>query len=380
MVIEPLNIVGLATHNNYGGAQSALNKLIAALTKRGHNAELWFLYRTPGEHEAEVANARLLLSHAAQGVSGYLRAALALRQALRDTRPDALISFLPMANILGQTLAATEGIRARVASQRNPGWTYDKRIQILDKVAGTIGIYRAIVCVSEAVRESFAHYPDAYRRRLLIVSNGVDLQLPIIDRGSARRIFGLPLDGFVVAAVGRLCVQKNQTLLIDALAGAPGVVLALAGDGEDRALLERRARELGIGGRVFFLGKISASSVPELLIAADTFAQPSLFEGQSNALLEAMAAGLPIVASDIPSQRETLTDDTGRLRGLLLSLDCPEEWAEALQQLKASAEERSSLGGAAAARSSAFTMDRMAAGFEAAIAAARKGTVSSRGA
>jgi glycosyltransferase involved in cell wall biosynthesis len=373
-ILEPLHIVGLATHNSCGGAQSALRKLIDALAKRGHNAELWFLYRTRGEHETEAPNARLLLPHAAQGVSGYLRTALVLRRALRDARPDALISFLPLANVLGQTLAATEGVGARVASQRNPGWTYDNPMPMLDKVAGTIGIYRAIVCVSEAVRESFAYYPEAYRRRLLVVPNGIDAQLPTIDRRNARRVFGLPLEGFVVAAVSRLCAQKNLTLLLDAVAGALGVTLALAGDGEDRAMLERRARELGIAGRVVFLGKISATSVPELLAGVDAFAQPSLFEGQSNALLEAMAAGLPILASDIPSQRETLTDDAGQTRGLLLPLYHPEEWVKALQQLQASAEERSALGRAAAAHSAAFTVDRMAAGFEAAVAAARNGT------
>jgi glycosyltransferase involved in cell wall biosynthesis len=369
-IIEPLRIVGLATHNSYGGAQSALRRLMDALAKRGHHAELWFIYRTRGEHETEAPNARVLLPHAARGVPGYLRAALALRRALRDGRPDALISFLPLANVLGQTIAATEGIRARIASQRNPGWTYDHPIPMLDKVAGLIGIYRTVVCVSEAVRQSFAHYPEAYRRRLLVVPNGIDLRLPEIDRAVVRRVFGLPLEGFVVAAVGRLSAQKNLTLLLDAVARALGITLALAGDGEDRAILERRTRELGIGERVVFLGKISAKSVPELLVGVDAFAQPSLFEGQSNALLEAMAAGLPILASDIPSQRETLTDDAGQPCGLLLPLDHPEEWARALQQLQPNAKEKSALGRAAANRSAAFTVERMAAGFEAVMAAA----------
>lgn len=371
--LAPLRIVGLATHNTYGGAQSALSRLIDALAKRGHHAELWFLYRTRGEHEAEIPRARLLLPYAPEGVWGYSQAALALCHALRTARPDALLTFLPLANVLGQTLATTSRIRGRVASQRNPAWTYNRLMRMLDKVAGIIGIYRTIVCVSEAVRQSYTHYPETYRRRLLVVPNGVDPHLPALRRADVRREFRLPLEGFVVAAVGRLCVQKNLSLLLDGVARALGTTLALAGDGDDRAMLERHARELGISERVVFLGKISTASVSELLIGVDAFAQPSLFEGQSNALLEAMAAGLPILASDIPSQRETLTDDTGQPCARLLPLDCPEEWARALEQLQLNAKQRSALGRAAAARCADFTVERMAAGFEAAIVTARHG-------
>jgi glycosyltransferase involved in cell wall biosynthesis len=349
-----------------------------ALAKRGHHAELWFLYDTRGEHKPEVPHARLLLPQPARGVSGYLRAALALRRALRDGRPDALISFLPLANVLGQTLAAMEGVRTRVASQRNPSWTYDNPMPMLDKVAGTIGIYRTIVCVSEAVRQSFAHYPEAYRSRLLVVPNGIEPRLPALNRADVRRVFGLPLKGFVVAAVGRLCPQKNLTLLLDAVARALGITLAIAGDGEDRPMLERRAWQLGISDRVVFFGEISAARVAELLVGVDAFAQPSLFEGQSNALLEAMAAGLPILASDIPSQRETLTGDSGQPCGLLLPQD-PEQWARALQELQPNAEGRFVLGRAATARSKDFTVERMAAGFEDAMATARKGSRLIRG-
>jgi glycosyltransferase involved in cell wall biosynthesis len=162
-------------------------------------------------------------------------------------------------------------------------------------------------------------------------------------------------------------------MLLTVAARTPEVFLVLAGDGEDRRGLERHAQALGISERVVFLGRLPAGSVPELLDAADVFAQPSVYEGHSNALLEAMAAGLPILASDIPSQRETLTDDAGQLCGLLLPLDDSESWAKALQQLAKDPGARSKLGLAAADCSTAFTIERVAAAFEVAIVAARAG-------
>ena len=364
---KPLRIVGLVTHNSHGGAQTALTELMNALAARGHRTEVWFLYRTRGEHEIEAPGARLFCPRPAGGASGYLRAALALHRALRQERPDALVSFLPLANVFGQMLAMLAGVPARVASQRSPGWTYAGPIQMLDRIAGTIGIYGQTVCVSEAVRNSFAHYPAAYRDRLIVVSNGIAPRSTCAEKPVARRALGLPVRAFVIAAIGRLCAEKNLKLIVDALEQTPGVLLVVAGDGENRAALERYVQTIGVRDRVIFLGHLATAKVSELLSAADLLVQPSLFEGQSNAMLEAMAAGLAVLASDIPPQRQTLIDEEGRHCGLLLPLGEPETWAHALQRLQIDAKERQRLGRAAAERSAAFTVERMAEGFEAAI-------------
>jgi glycosyltransferase involved in cell wall biosynthesis len=367
---ESLRVVGLVTHNHYGGAQTALTKLMDALAARGHRTELWFLYRSRDQHEIEAPEARLLWPSPARDASGHLQAALALYRALRRARPDALVSFLPLANVLGQMLAMIAGVPARVASQRSPGCTYARPMQVLDGLAGTLGVYGRTVCVSQAVRSSFDGYPAAYRDRLIVVPNGIAQRLPGANKAAARGALALPKRAFVIAAVGRLCAEKNLKVVFDALARTPGALLALAGDGADRPALECYAQRIGIVDRVVFLGSLASELVSRLLSAADLFVQPSLFEGQSNAMLEAMAARLPILASDIPAQREVLIDETGRHCGLLLPLGDPQRWANALQELQADPEERERLGCAAAKRSRAFTLDRTAEGFEKAIRAA----------
>ena len=110
--------------------------------------------------------------------------------------------------------------------------------------------------------------------------------------------------------VGRLVLAKNQAELIRAMPAIlrefPRSHLLIAGEGPERRALEETISELGLSASVHLLG--NRSDIPELLRLADVFVFPSLYEGHPGALVEAMFASLPIVASDIPVHRETLLD------------------------------------------------------------------------
>ncbi len=118
---------------------------------------------------------------------------------------------------------------------------------------------------------------------------------------------GLHPDGLLVLSVGRLTEQKGHIYLLEAIPGIieqfPSTVFAIAGDGPLRAELEARAERLGISKSVHFLGM--RSDVPALLQMAHIFALPSLWEGLPIALLEAMAAGLPVVATRVEGVEES---------------------------------------------------------------------------
>jgi glycosyltransferase involved in cell wall biosynthesis len=161
----------------------------------------------------------------------------------------------------------------------------------------------ALVAVSGPIRDELvaAGFPG---ERVHVIPNGVDTRrhVPVDDgeRRRARRALGLPPVPAVVYA-GRLAPEKGVDVLVDAWADARrrGCVatLVLVGDGPERPALERRARDHGILGTVRFAG--SAPDVAPWLRAADAFALPSRTEGLSVALLEAMATGLPVVATDV---------------------------------------------------------------------------------
>ncbi|HSK41791.1 MAG TPA: glycosyltransferase family 4 protein [Arenibaculum sp.] len=358
-----LRVVCLITHMDQGGAQEAILRLARQLRARGHEAQVWFLYEKVPAYRDEP-HTRVLVPVAEPGIGGYRRIVTDLVRAFSGHRPDAVISFLPLANVVGQAAAAMAGIRCRIASQRNPWWTYGPVMRRADRIAGTTGLYTCNVVNSRSVRDSFERHPEAYRRRLRVVYYGIDWTPSDLDRRAARDRVGLPGQEPLVLVLGRLCEQKNQDLAMRAFARRPGGGLVLAGDGEDRAALRGLAADLGILERVHFLGKVARADVPHLLRAVDVFAQPSRYEGQSNALLEAMNAGLAIVASSIPPQVETLGEPGEEPAGRIVDLDDTDGWSLALAELLGSAGLRADLGHRAKMRARAFSVERMADGFE----------------
>ncbi|MDH4099927.1 MAG: glycosyltransferase family 4 protein [Nitrospirota bacterium] len=156
--------------------------------------------------------------------------------------------------------------------------------------------------------------------RIVSIPNGVDtaLYVPCNDRRRQRERLGLDPNRRTVVFMGRLELQKGAEYLLKAWpevqATVPDAMLLMIGEGHRRASLEKMATELGIAKDVRFLGVVSPSNV--YLQAADLFVLPSLAEGMSNALLEAMATGLPCVAVRNGSNEGIISDG---VNGLLVS-------------------------------------------------------------
>lgn len=132
----------------------------------------------------------------------------------------------------------------------------------------------------------------------------------------------------LVLTPARLNAQKGHDTLLEAIAELPEALFLLAGDGPERGRLEDRVAKLGIGDRVRFLGR--REDVPQLLAACDVFCLPSLYEGSSLAVLEAMAAGIAIVSSAIGGTEELIEDGRG---GLLVPPGDATALAAALRRL-----------------------------------------------
>lgn len=167
--------------------------------------------------------------------------------------------------------------------------------------------HRAAACVTvcEALARPLAEMgvpPD----RLRVLRNGVDLtQFRPRDRAEARRRLGL--DGPTLLSVGLLIERKGHHLVIDALADLPGFTLLIAGGGPERAALERRVRNHGFGERVRFLGEVAHADLAEVYSAADALVLASSREGWANVLLESVACGTPVVATDVWGTAEVVT-------------------------------------------------------------------------
>ena len=172
-----------------------------------------------------------------------------------------------------------------------------------------------LICVSEAARSSFVER-GVPPEKLRVVRNGIVLRPLPSDRAGTRAVLEPAPRARIVLTIGRMTEQKGHRYLLDAvpavLARHPDVYFLWAGVGPLQSQLRAWVRTLGLEGRVWFLGR--RHDVADLLAAADLFVLPSLFEGLPLVVLEAMAAGLPVVGTRVCGTAEAVHDGvTGRL-------------------------------------------------------------------
>ena len=165
-------------------------------------------------------------------------------------------------------------------------------------IQGAIVGAAALVTVSSALREALLAL-GAPPEKVTVLRNGVDTALfhPPADRAAARAALGL--SGPTLISVGHLIERKGHHLAIEALAALPGWTLLVVGEGPERPRLAALAARLGVAERVRLLGARPQGDLPALYGAADALVLASSREGWANVLLEAMACGTPVVASDI---------------------------------------------------------------------------------
>jgi glycosyltransferase involved in cell wall biosynthesis len=167
-----------------------------------------------------------------------------------------------------------------------------------------------VICVARSDRDLALEERLASPGHVSVVYNGIDVARFERTRADERRM-APPNREIIVGTVGRLHEQKGHVHLLQAASfihgACPQVRFRIIGDGPLRELLERQARALGLDGIVEFLG--ARDDVPEQLRRFDLFVLPSLWEGMPYVLLEAMAAGVPVVASDVDGVREIISND-----------------------------------------------------------------------
>lgn len=212
------------------------------------------------------------------------------------------------------------------------------------------------LAVSNAVASQLRDDFGIDASKIEVVHNGIASESFIASRPEAlRETLTRGHHGPIVLTVARLDQGKGHGDLLDAARLVPDALFVLVGDGPERAALESKARELGVADRFVFLGE--RRDVPSLLACADVFVLPSLSEGLPLSVLEAMAAGVPVVATAIPGIDEIVTH--GRT-GLLVPSSTPTELARAILQLCARPEEGRALAAVAQANvKSRFSTERM---------------------
>jgi glycosyltransferase involved in cell wall biosynthesis len=218
-----------------------------------------------------------------------------------------------------------------------------------------------VLCPSEYLKR-FALAWGVDLARLVVLPNPAPEAPNLPSREAARAELGL--DGQLLAFAGRLGPQKSLALALDALRRTPGVTLAVAGDGPERGALESRTRELGLDGRVRFLGTLERDQVLRLFRAADASLLCSAWENFPHTIVESLAVGTPVIATAVGGVPEAVREGEN---GLLVPPADPEALAAAIGRFFADEPLREKLASNAAASVSPLSEESAFAEIEAVL-------------
>lgn len=331
-----------------GGAERHLAQLLPGLKARGLAVELFVLERD-GELEGELAKAGVTVSGPSRH-SGRARhlltSAAALYRRIRETRPDIVHFFLPEPYLVGAVVAIAARHPINVMSRRSLAH-YQHRYPWLGRVerllhrrmAALLGNSKAVV--EELVSEA------GDRHKIGLIHNGVTAAHQPSDQARAeqRVNLGIPADAFVMTIVANLFHYKGHSDLLTALGAvalrlpSPWRLIVVGRDEGEGPRLRLQAERLGIVDRILWLGE--RRDVEDILSATDVGLLVSHQEGFSNALIEMMGQGMPVVATAVGGNLDAIVDGQS---GLLVPPRDPAALGTAILTLASDPVKRQAIG------------------------------------
>lgn len=297
-----------------GGAEKQLVLLAKGLPRDQFDVHVCVLTHT-GPLEAELQQAGIPVTHIDKRWKIDPLAYWRLKREIQRIKPEIVHTWLFAANSYGRQAALAAGVKHVVAGERcvDP-WKTVLQLSLDRYLARRT---QRIVTNSSGVVEFYAS-KGLPKEKFVVIPNGIEPrgEGSPVSRGELLAELGLPADARLIGAVGRLWPQKRIKDLIWAVdllkCIRDDVHFLVIGDGPQRWRLARFSEQCGNHGEVHFLGE--RGDVPRILPHLDCLWQASAYEGQSNAIMEAMLAGVPVVASDIPGNRDLVVPgETGFL-------------------------------------------------------------------
>jgi L-malate glycosyltransferase len=339
-------VLHLITRLPVGGAERLLVDIASQLDRNRYESVVCCI-QEKGElaQELEALGIPVLCLNRMRSKRFDLRAVADLIGLIRARRISLVHCHLYHANLYGRLAALVARVPA-IATVHN---TYVRRKlhrRLLNNLLSR-GSAR-VIAVSEEIRRDLLRYDGIAPDRIVMIQNGIDLRRveTQMTRLQARERLGISAEEFTIGCIGRLEEQKGHRYLLEALAMleedqtlAGRTRVLLVGDGRLQRELKERASALGVAGKVSFLG--TRRDIAEILKALDLVVMPSLWEGLSVAMLEAMAAGLPLVISDVGGVSQALGNNE---YGLKVAPADPAGLAGAIRLLAGDPGRRASLG------------------------------------
>jgi glycosyltransferase involved in cell wall biosynthesis len=363
-----LSILFVGTQMATGGAQKVLLDQALWFHERRHKVMALFFYDKEGLHQKwqdispfPIYNLNAFQDSASAVVkSFYLLSGLwNLWKLMRREKFDVIESFTHDSNIIALPLAWLAGAPIRIASHHGVIDGFPRWREKLHSWIVNVGIADILVAVSTRTQQ-LAETEGVKPERIAVIPNGITpVDLELVSRSNARKETGVTNGDLYLLSVGRLVYQKGHEFLIHAMPEVlrhyPNTKAGICGDGVLRSQLEEQILKLDLSDSVKLLGQWD--NVSRFLAIADVFILPSRWEGLPIALLEAMSAGLPVIATRVEGVEEVVED---QIHGLLVPLEDSEALAKAILQLINDPKKRNEMGMAASLRvKQLYTADRM---------------------
>jgi glycosyltransferase involved in cell wall biosynthesis len=362
------SILFLGTQMAFGGAQTLLLDQALWFKGKGHKVVAAFFYDRDGLYDKwlEAYDIPLLNLNAFDKTAGCIKKATSLISGmwrlwrlLRTEKFDVVVGFTHDSNILGLLLAWLAGVPVRLGTHLGvirdiPHWR-----ERLHSILVNTGIIQVLIASSTRTRDD-ALWEGVSPGRIEVIFNSITpFTLNEEDRIRTRQKLGLHECDFFLLAVGRLVYEKGHEFLIQAIPSIipsfPNITVGICGSGPLFTQLEKQIFDLSLEKKIRLLGQWE--NVMELLAAADAFVLPSRWEGLPLALLEAMMAGLPVIATRVQGVEEVIENG---VQGFLVPLENPEELAKSILKLLSKPDQCRQMGIAASARiMQGYTTDQM---------------------
>lgn len=267
----------------------------------------------------------------------------------RSLKPDGIYSNLWYANIVSMLAGFFVGQKNIVIFEQNVyDATKSRKSFFLDRILQTTA--HRIVAVSNVVKDSLLRHGIS-EKKIEVIYNGVDIHRFELSTSPASMLPNMS-ENFSFLFVGRLIPQKGIDVLVRAFAEVPDSVLYIVGKGTEERSLKALALSLGISKRVNFLGV--REDVVALMRVCNCFVFPSRYEGFSLVLLEAMAAGMPLVVTNFKAGSEIVIDN---VNGLVVAIDDAKALARSCRRIREDGDLRSRLAQEARMTANRFSVE-----------------------
>lgn len=333
-------ILHLITGLEVGGAETMLLKTLPQLQSSFDNRVCCIIGRGPMGGRLE--NAGIPVFYLDLRPISILGSILRFRSIIKDFRPDILVTYLIHADLFGRIFGRLFGIKKIICSQRGKllQWEF---LRLADRL--TKYLVTKYIVQTEVSREELMRKLRLPAERIAVIPNAIDVtEFEFeLDKEKKRASLGLAADDIAITCVSKLRRGKGHEYLLEAFDGVhreyPKTKLLIAGDGERKQELLDQAVRYSSKPSILFLG--NRDDVKEMLRISDIFVLPTLGEGMSNAIMEAMASGLPVITTDIPENRELIEHEK---TGILVPIKDSSSLAKAIKNLLGDGQRRRNLG------------------------------------